>query len=121
MALCFDHSLYVRFLPDRPEEKGRGETLFTTNIGFASVFILAAVLGFLSSSLTKMLMSCSNILVFPMQLSVPRKRSDHLFFVSFVWEELRPPGPQRGLKQALLLVCNQSLSLLTRQRQKTTD
>lgn len=81
MALCFDHSLYVRFLPDRPEEKGRGETLFT-NVGFASVFILAAVLGFLSSSLTKMLMSRSNILVLPMQLSVSRKRSEHLFFVS---------------------------------------
>lgn len=82
MALCFDHSLYVRFPAHpsvHPEEKGRGETPFTKNISFASVFILAAVLDLIYfTGPTKMSIDFRDILVVFMQFSLSLVICKHL-------------------------------------------
>lgn len=64
---CMSISLHI--LPVHPEEKGRGETPFTKNIGFASAFISGCSFRISCNTSTKMLINFSNILVISMQFS----------------------------------------------------
>lgn len=64
---CMSISLHI--LPVHPEEKGRGETPFTKNIGFASAFISGCSFRISCNTWTKMLINFSNILVISMQFS----------------------------------------------------